>query len=262
MGWFNFLDSWIQQFQISTCSSSSGSETPRDLTVCQRKTLHRLWHQRRPAKENTQKTHLTLQAPALWNPLFCLKCWHKWCSSVSLYHFSKVGKLPQIPDTGLWQAKVSQLGLITQQLYSVSLAEFSQMLQYWKFRWPFVTASWSWRQVIFSWSAWPVSPMKMWDGFTSLWSTRLLCKYASAPKSKLRRWLQNKHCRISTKCQQRATVSICQITGHIIEPSPHQMLFDQLLLPHPTSLANNQLTQNPVENLFNSEVFGRNQGSW
>lgn len=59
----------------------------------------------------------------------------------------------------------------------------------------------------------------------------------------------------SAESRQNATASICQITGHIIEPSPHQMLFDQLLLPHPTSLANHKLTQNPVESLSNSEVF-------
>ena len=87
-GWFNFLDPWIQQFQVSTRSSGCGGETPKDLAVCQRRTLHRLWHQRRPANanENTQKTHLTLQAtksyPALraakvGNPLFCLECWYK-----------------------------------------------------------------------------------------------------------------------------------------------------------------------------------------
>ena len=31
-------------------------------------------------------------------------------------------------------------------------------------------------------ATWPASPMKMWDGFTSLWRTRLLCKYARAPQ--------------------------------------------------------------------------------
>lgn len=59
-GWFNFLDPWIQLFQVSTCSSGCGGETPKakDPAVCQRRTLHRLWHQRRPANENTQKAHL------------------------------------------------------------------------------------------------------------------------------------------------------------------------------------------------------------